>query len=270
MNVYHPGNSPDDVRGRAECLAHVDAFVTKRKLEAQSSQLASLKRDQKAALKRAADQARKAAAKAAAAAVQRIQTEALKRQERSARTQAKKPVAAPKPRRHVHRHPVRRVRVPARVPFQVVERPGRYAAATTPEGMLHYIQIKALRLGAKHWFRDDVKFRVVIVKNGIPLAVSYPGGNFQEFYADLSGDGKRPDRRPHKGVNPVYTDEVFVTFKPGDRIRIVFLRQTVHAVPVPGVGLQPVWGYPVRVDLTVPSKAGRWMKAAFSGYSSDR
>ncbi len=246
----NPRGSERDKVFLPQCLKTVDDYVARKKDEKRIADLTAERDAAKAKAEQVAKEAEavKLAAEAKAKVVAPVPTQREEVQASEAGQRRMLP------------------RIPRGAPYRVVRAPGQYAAATSPAGMNYYLKIKALKLGARNWFREDVNFRVVIIKNGLPLAVAYPNGHFNEFYADLDGNGK-VDSDPYKGVDPTLTDVVYVSYLPGDSVRIVFLRETVDFVDVPGFAPQQIWGYSVNVKPILPNKPGKWRVLAFNGSS---
>lgn len=133
-------------------------------------------------------------------------------------------------------------------PYLVVDMPGRYVASTFEMAEMPLCtEIYAINQGAFKWFNRGGPMRVVVIKNGQPLAVIHPGNQFNEFYADLNGDGK-PDRTPYKGIDPSFVDTVYTGYQKGDAISLVFLAPTGKMVAVNGVPAQVLWGDAQQVD----------------------
>lgn len=162
-------------------------------------------------------------------------------------------------------------------PFMVVEAPGQLVATTRdlPELTSRY---KILNIGeaARHFLNQKtVNARVVVLKNGRPLAVSDPSPEclrnprlpncFTEFFADMDNDGV-PEFDSYKGINPAFLDTVYVATEPGDMITIVYLvPKGNRKVAAQGASLQTLWGYPVRVKLHTVERMGRYQISVFSG-----
>jgi hypothetical protein len=133
------------------------------------------------------------------------------------------------------------------VPFQVMEAP--YAAATWDMfgGSPFRAEIYSINQGAINLFGRSGMQRVVVYRNGQPIAVAHKGApvRFLEFYTDLNGD-KKPDSIPAKGFDPMFLDTIFVGYEPGDTIELVYLIP-VSTVLVSGLPPQTVWGSPRRL-----------------------
>lgn len=261
----HPGN----IALKAVCHQSVDMYVLRKRLEASN-------KHRKIALKGALqklEKKREAGMKSLATLLRQSMAD-MRATVRNANSSAMRKLGSKMKARRIPQKVVSRprlVRPSMGVQFPVVmPAPGSYAAATFPAGMRFYVQIAMLRQGARNWFRQHIPFRVVVIKNGLPLAVSHPGGTFQEFYADLDGDGQ-PEPHPYKGVNPGLSDELYVAHRPCrpnrlcETIDIIFLRETGDYVRVPGIPPQPLWGDSVRVRVRKFAHAGRWRVMAFDG-----
>lgn len=163
------------------------------------------------------------------------------------------------------------------VPFQVIELPGRLAALTRdlPELTSRYEIVKIGQAG-QHFLdqQEKIDMRVVVLKNGQPLAVSNPSaecgqnprlpGCFTEFYADLNRDGQ-PELIPYKGIDPAFLNTVYVATDRNDRIELVYLLPVPYkAVGVHRLPIQIFWGNPVKVAFQKVAKTGRFPVTAYA------
>lgn len=163
------------------------------------------------------------------------------------------------------------------VPFQVIELPGRLAALTRdlPELTSRYEIVKIGQAG-QHFLdqQEKIDMRVVVLKNGQPLAVSNPSaecgqnprlpGCFTEFYADLNRDGQ-PELIPYKGIDPAFLNTVYVATERNDRIEFVYLLPVPYrAVGAHMLPIQTFWGNPVKVAFQKVAKTGRFIVTAYA------
>lgn len=141
-------------------------------------------------------------------------------------------------------------------PFQIIDPPGSNAAATWDMfgGSPFRVEVYSINQGAGKWFGRSGMQRVVVKKNGQPLAVAYRGPpptgvQFMDFYVDLNGD-KKADEMPVKGFDPSGPDSIYVGYQPGDTIELVFLVpiSTIAVMVAPGISrTETVWGNPKRL-----------------------
>lgn len=161
------------------------------------------------------------------------------------------------------------------VPFQVIEVEGRNAAVTRdlPQ-MGSRWEIVHIAQAGQHFLgqQDPIDMRVVVMKNGRPLAVTDPSpdcmrnprlqGCFTEFFADLNHDGV-PEAFPYRGIDPAFVNVVYIAIEPKDRVEFVYLTaQPFKKVAANGIPPQPFWGNPVKVSFGKARKVGRFSLSA--------
>ncbi len=219
-----------------------------------------------AAIRRELDQARKRRAELAEAV--KLLAQAAKKDEVKQRRPAKKKQggsagdAEPQKKKRKKKRPRPAPQALAQGPptFQVVERPGQYAALTfEPVGVSNRLRIHDLTSGVRKWLKGGVpagQARLVLIKNGQPVAITHPGGQFNTFYADMDGDGK-PEGRPYAGVNPGMVQDLYIPWRQGDQAQLVYLTDTGLEVEIQGRGTYPIWGNGVRVRTPSPSNPGK-------------
>ncbi len=142
-------------------------------------------------------------------------------------------------------------------PFQVVQAPGANMAAVYNWGGA------SLRLADYHRLFDGGYFsnlssrniRIVLMKNGSPIAVAHGGApvRFETFYADTDGDGV-VDTTPYNGFNPNSTPHLFVNCSDGDMFETVILVQSDQIVLIPGQAPQRVWNLAGSISYSITSQ----------------
>lgn len=92
--------------------------------------------------------------------------------------------------------------------------------------------------------------RVLILNNGIPVPVWAPRGipsGFTEVYADLDLDDK-PDPTAYKVLNPSRQSGFYATWRAGDDLQVIYLRESGSVLEIPGFPLQTLWRRPTKRD----------------------
>jgi hypothetical protein len=92
--------------------------------------------------------------------------------------------------------------------------------------------------------------RVLVLNHGTPVPVFAPENTvsgFVEIYADLDNDDE-PDPVPYKALDPFFQDDLWVTWRDGDDLRVVYLRDSGKVVAVEGFRPQIIWRPPLRED----------------------
>lgn len=92
--------------------------------------------------------------------------------------------------------------------------------------------------------------RVLIVNHGIPIPVWAPPGvpsGFTEVYADLDLDGK-PDPVAYKVLDPSRQSGFYATWRSGDDLQVIYLRESGTVLEIPGLPLQTLWRRPTKRD----------------------
>lgn len=157
-------------------------------------------------------------------------------------------------------------------PYALIDVPGRYAAATweMPGMESSRVKIENINLTLRYKFDLHGPSRVVVMKNGQPLAILHPSSpgmppRFNEFFADIGGTGK-PDPVAYKGADPIFADDVYVSYQPGDAIDIVFLVPSGKMVAVAGLPPQMLWTKLVHYRLRPPQAIPRrWDMTPYLG-----
>ncbi|MBI5794435.1 hypothetical protein HZA87_05165 [Candidatus Uhrbacteria bacterium] len=94
------------------------------------------------------------------------------------------------------------------------------------------------------------KSRVLVTNHGIPISIWAPPGvpsGFIEIYADLDGDGAS-DATAYKVLDPTQQSDFVVTYRAGDDLGVIFLRDSGKVLEIPGFPLQTLWRKPTKRD----------------------
>ncbi len=154
-------------------------------------------------------------------------------------------------------------------PYVVMEMPGQYAASTFPiPGMISRVRLMYLKMAVGMWFSHygltQRLVRVVVYKNGQPLAIVHPGNRYEEFYADMNNDG-RPDATPYRGVDPSFVDTIFVGYREDDQISVDYLIPSGNMIAIPGLPPQMLWRTAIRVGPYSYDGFGDWAQFLYIG-----
>jgi hypothetical protein len=146
-------------------------------------------------------------------------------------------------------------RVVGGVSYQVIDRPSLVSVYPIrgEADTLHVMELghrsSRLRCGGTS------KSRVIVMNHGIPTPVWAPPGapsGFIEVYADLNNDGE-VDAEPYKVLDPARQDGFYTTWRSGDELSFIYLRESGKVIEVSGLPFQTVWRAPQRSD-NVPRK----------------
>lgn len=95
--------------------------------------------------------------------------------------------------------------------------------------------------------------RVLVTNHGVPMNVWVPQkdapSGFVEAYVDFNGDDE-VDPNPYKVLDIGIQSQVFMTWRAGDEIEIVYLRESGKVLAIPGLPLQTIWRRVVVEDDT--------------------
>ncbi len=140
-------------------------------------------------------------------------------------------------------------------PYRVVSRPSLvsvHAALAFQEADTLHVTELAHRDSARQCGGIVSGARVLITNHGVPVSVWAPEGapsGFEEVYADMNGDA-RPDPGAYKTLDPQFQDDFYVTWRAGDDIRVVYLREAGNVVAIPSLPLQTLWRSSTHEDST--------------------
>jgi hypothetical protein len=138
-------------------------------------------------------------------------------------------------------------------PYRVVPRPSLvsvYSALTSEEADTLHVTSLEHENSARQCGGIASDARILVTNHGTPVPVWAPQGvqsGFSEIYADLNGDGQ-PDPAPYKTLDPTHQDDLFVTWRSGDDLRVVYLREAGRVVSIPDLPLQTLWRPATRED----------------------
>ena len=120
----------------------------------------------------------------------------------------------------------------------IVPKSGGALAATwrMPE-MRSYLEIDDLRTAVvDKLFKVPSELRMIVYKNGEPLSIAHRGqATYRPIVAKLPGSKVAQ----FNGLNPFETNDVFVAYRPGDKIELIFL-VTIDNVSTAS-GVQELW-----------------------------
>ncbi len=141
------------------------------------------------------------------------------------------------------------------VPFRVLPRPSLvsvYSALASREADTLRVTQLAHRDSSRQCGGNDSGARVLITNHGIPVPVWAPEGaasGFTEVYADMNRDGQ-PDPTPYKVLDPRLQDDFWVTWRAGDDLRVIYLREAGDVLAIQGLPLQTLWRPATHEDST--------------------
>ena len=257
LTQEYPGSDEAKLMSRLQCLTGIDMQVLKQK-QAAGDKKVEAALAQITAKSELLDQMIAAQAEAAQAKVEA---------DKLAEEKAKK--AALLARRNMQ---VGGPMMPV-APYAIIDAPGRYLAATweMPEMMASRIKIEALELTLRGiFYLENAQVRIVVMKNGQPLAIAHPGApngapRFNEFYADIDGDNK-PEPTAYKGADVTFTNQVYVSYVPGDQVQIYFLVPSGKMLAIPGMPPQTMWKTLGAFSLQPPQAIQRkWDMTPYNG-----
>jgi hypothetical protein len=159
------------------------------------------------------------------------------------------------------------------VPYRTMNRPSLVSIYSSLEG-LEADTLHVTSLGAQASYKrcgGTSKARVIVMNHGIPTPVWSPPGvpsGFIEIYADLDGNGE-PDPMPYKVLDSARQDGFYVTYRKGDNLQVMYLRDSGVVLEIPGYPLQTVWRKPTKRDNAASGITGCDMDP-LEGYGGHR
>lgn len=118
--------------------------------------------------------------------------------------------------------------------YRIISAPGQYAAATFDNAeWFSRVCLTNLGLGVYWTFKNTfslqkdevIASRIIVLKNGVSLAIMTPKGLSEQVYVDMNNDG-RPESQTFYAVDPAFVNDLYVQVTPQDDIQLIWLTST--------------------------------------------